>query len=87
MIRTVISIPFTQKGDEPMRGIIEDFEENICIIEVEGTTRDCNRDLIDSSAKVGDVVEWNGTKWVVNHEQTVKRVKEIKDLMDQLWED
>ncbi|MNC38819.1 hypothetical protein D3C75_874460 [compost metagenome] len=70
-----------------MKGIIEDFEENICIIEVDGKTSDFDRDLVDSSAKVGDVVEWNGTKWVINHEQTVERTKEIKDLMDQLWED
>ncbi|MNF11936.1 hypothetical protein D3C80_2132820 [compost metagenome] len=59
----------------------------MCIIEIDGKTRDFNRDTVDSSAKVGDVVEWNGTKWVVNHEQTVQRTKEIKDLMDQLWED
>ncbi|MNW36988.1 Protein of unknown function [Fontibacillus panacisegetis] len=70
-----------------MTGIIEEFEGNLCIIEVDGKTRDFSRDLVDSSAKAGDVVEWNGTKWVVNCERTVERTKEIKDLMDQLWED
>ncbi|MNV96031.1 hypothetical protein D3C71_1909860 [compost metagenome] len=50
-------------------------------------TRDINRDLIDSNAKVGDVVEWNGTKWLVNPERTVERSRKIQDLMDQLWED
>lgn len=70
-----------------MTGIIEEFEGNLCIIEVDGKTCDFSRDLVDSSAKAGDVVEWNGTKWVVNCERTVERTKEIKDLMDQLWED
>ncbi|MNW48062.1 hypothetical protein D3C74_254110 [compost metagenome] len=70
-----------------MIGIIEEFEEDICILEVDGVTRDINKDLIDSNAKVGDVVEWNGTKWLVNPERTVERSRKIQDLMDQLWED
>lgn len=70
-----------------MNGIIEGFEGSICIIEIDGKMQDIPRNTIDPSAKIGDIVEWDGEKWLPNRSETEKRTKEIQDLMDQLWED
>lgn len=71
----------------PMTGIIEGFEGSICMIEIDGRMQDIPRSTVDPSAKAGDIVEWDGEKWIPNQQQTEKRSKKIKDLMDQLWED
>lgn len=70
-----------------MFGIIDRFEEDYCIIEVDGHTRDILRNLVESTAKAGDVVDWDGSKWVTNQEMTHKRSKEIQTLMNDVWED
>lgn len=70
-----------------MLGIIDRFEEGYCIIEVDGHTRDILRYLVESTAKAGDVVEWDGSKWVTNQQMTHKRSKEIQTLMNDVWED
>ena len=70
-----------------MLHVVDRFEGEFCIIESEGVTRDVPRKLVDPGVKPGDVVEWSGGKWVANREQTASRSKEIKSLMDELWED
>ncbi|WP_019636183.1 DUF3006 domain-containing protein [Paenibacillus fonticola] len=68
-------------------GIIEGFEGDYCIIEIDGKTTDVLRSLVHASAKTGDVVIWNGSQWNVDVQQTEQRSKHIKSLMDELWED
>lgn len=70
-----------------MLAIIDSFEEDYCIIEVDGVTKDVKKSLVDKSAKVGDVVKWNGYKWETDRHETLKRSRSIKKLMDALWED
>lgn len=70
-----------------MIGIIDRFEEDYCIIEVDGRTRDIHRNLVEPTAKAGDIVEWDGSKWVTNQQMTHKRSKEIQTLMNDVWED
>ncbi|MNJ36168.1 hypothetical protein D3C77_309470 [compost metagenome] len=70
-----------------MLAIIDSFEGDYCIIEVDGVTQNINKSLVEKSAKVGDVVEWNGQKWITNRNQTIERSRSIKKLMDDLWED
>jgi len=68
-------------------GIIEGFEDEFCNIEVDGRIQAVPRTKVDASAKRGDVVEWNGIKWIPNQALTRKRSKEIQSLMDDVWED
>ncbi|AZK46928.1 DUF3006 domain-containing protein [Paenibacillus lentus] len=68
-------------------GIIEGFEGEYCIIEVDGVTRDVPRRLVSVSAKTGDVVEWNGSQWNTNIQQTKERSDYIKSLMNDVWDD
>lgn len=80
-------IKFIQKGELPVVGIIDRFEDEYCVIEVDGLTRDVIRHLVETGAKTGDVVEWDGSKWIINQQKTIERSKEIQTLMDDVWED
>ncbi|GGA21360.1 DUF3006 domain-containing protein [Paenibacillus physcomitrellae] len=67
--------------------VLEGFEGNYAIIEINGETRDIERKLVEAKAKEGDVLNWDGEKWVVDPEATSERSSRIKKLMDELWED
>ncbi|WP_277584275.1 DUF3006 domain-containing protein [Psychrobacillus antarcticus] len=70
-----------------MKGIVDRFEGNIVVIEINGHTQDISKDMVNTDVKVSDVVELVNGKWVSKKEQTDKRKKEIKSLMDSVWED
>ena len=70
-----------------MKGIVDRFEGDFVVIEMEGNMKDVPKKQVDSSVKVNDVVELVDGKWVVKGEETEKRKKEIKALMDSVWED
>ena len=70
-----------------MKGIVDRFEGNIVVIEIDGNTQDISKDIVNSDVKVSDVVELVNGKWVTKKEETDKRKKEIKSLMDSVWED
>lgn len=70
-----------------MTGIVEGFEGDYCILEIEGQTRDIPRQQIDASVQAGDVVIWNGEKWIPDHARTQERTRNIQKLMDEVWED
>lgn len=70
-----------------MAHIVEGFEGDYCIIESDGKKRDIPRKLVDPTVKTGDVVEWNGRKWMANRNTTDDRSRDIKALMDEVWED
>ena len=70
-----------------MKGIVDRFEGDFVVIEVEGNTKDISKKQVDSSVKVNDVVELVDGKWIVKEADTERRRKEIKELMDSVWED
>jgi hypothetical protein len=70
-----------------MKGIVDRFEGDFVIIEIEGITQDVPKEMVDPNVKVNDVVELVNGKWITKKEETEKRKKEIKSLMDSVWED
>lgn len=70
-----------------MKGIVDRFEGNIVVIEIDGNTQDISRDIVDSTVKVNDVVELVNGLWITQKEESATRSKEIKNLMDSVWED
>lgn len=70
-----------------MLGIIDRFEGDIAVVELDGKTQDYPKSLFPKSAKVGDVVEINGDKIIVLQDKTDKLRKEIEELMEEVWED
>lgn len=72
---------------EILKGIIDRFEEQIAVVEIEGTTYNFDKSLFPKTAEPGDFVEIKGTQITILKEETEKRRKEIEKLMDELWED
>lgn len=70
-----------------MKGIIDQFEGNWVVVEIDGQAKDFKRSIFPREASVGDVVEITGNKVTVLKNETEKLRKEIEDLMDDVWED
>jgi hydrogenase maturation factor len=69
-----------------VKGIIDRFEEEYAVIEIGDVTKDVLRELLPREAKPGDVVIIKDNEITIGHEETEKRRKEMKNLMDDLWE-
>lgn len=70
-----------------MKGIIDRFEGEFVVIEVDGETRDIPRAEVHPDVKVNDAVVVVDGIWIVDEQETVNRNEQIKKLMDQVWED
>lgn len=70
-----------------MKGIIDQFEGDWVIVEINGETKDFKRSIFPEEAEVGDVVEITGNHVKILKNETEKLRKEIEDLMDEVWED
>jgi len=70
-----------------MNGIIDRFEGNWAVIEINGATNNIDKSIVDSTAKEGDVVTLVNGVWKVDAEATAERSRHIKSLMDSVWED
>jgi ribosomal protein L21E len=70
-----------------MKGIIDRFEGDIVVIEIDGKTKDFPKSIFPNEAEVGDVVNIDGDKVTVDKKATEKLRKEIEDLMNEVWED
>lgn len=70
-----------------MNGIVDRFEGNIVVIEIDGSTQDIPKDFVDPTVKVNDVVELVNGIWTTKKQESASRKKKIKSLMDSVWED
>lgn len=70
-----------------MLHIVEGFEGDLCILESDGRSRPVPRSQVDPSVKPGDVVEWDGEKWSPNLQETERRTRHIRTLMEEVWEE
>ncbi|RUS44565.1 DUF3006 domain-containing protein [Cohnella sp. AR92] len=70
-----------------MKGIVDRFEGDIVVIEIDGQPRDFPRHSVDKDVKAGDVVELLENVWIKNATETVRRSQEIKKLMDDVWDE
>ncbi|WP_316571344.1 DUF3006 domain-containing protein [Neobacillus sp. YIM B06451] len=70
-----------------MRGIIDRFEGELVVIEVDGDMRDFPKEIFPTEAEPGDVVEIVDGKVTILNAETDKLKKEIEDLMREIWED
>jgi hypothetical protein len=74
-------------GGTKMKGIIERFEGEFVIIEIDGVTKDFAKTNVDDNISTGDSVEFFNGKWIRDEVETTNRTKKIKKLMNDLWED
>jgi len=70
-----------------MKGIVDRFEGNLVVIEIDGKTQDIPKNHVEPDVQVSDVVELVDGKWMAKKDETATRKKKIKSLMDSVWED
>lgn len=70
-----------------MKGIIDRFEGEWVVVEIDGETQDFNRSIFPKEAEVGDVVVFTDGQVELLKEETQQLKKEIEQLMEELWED
>ena len=69
-----------------MEGIIDRFEGNIVVIEIDGQTKDFPKSQVHTSCKPNDVVLLVDGVWRPNISKTKKRQEHIQNLMNDVWE-
>jgi len=70
-----------------MKGIIDRFEDDLVVVEIDGETKDFPKKIFPPEAAAGDVVEIKDSKVFVLKNETERLRKEIEDLMAEVWED
>lgn len=70
-----------------MIGIVDRIEGEFFVIEIDGITKDIHKSQVNENVSINDTVELINGIWTSNEKITEERSKQIKTLMDQLWED
>ncbi|WP_342511909.1 DUF3006 domain-containing protein [Sporosarcina sp. FSL K6-1522] len=70
-----------------MKGIVDRFEGDFVVIEIDGETQDIPKALVEDSVQVNDCVTLQHNKWRTVKSETEIRKNTIKSLMDSVWED
>lgn len=68
-------------------GIIDRFEGDFVVVEINGETKDFPKIILPKDANIGDVIEIKGNNVQIMKDKTLQRKKEIEELMKELWED
>ncbi|MFB5253678.1 DUF3006 domain-containing protein [Bacillus mycoides] len=68
------------------RGIIDRFEGEIAVIEINNSTINVLKSKLPSTAKEGDVLIIDDDNYTIDKDETTKRRREVQDLMDKLFE-
>ncbi len=69
-----------------MKGIVDRIEKDVVVIEIEKEIFNFNIDIFPEDIKEGDLVEYEGDKFIILEDETKKREKEIRDLFHSLIE-
>ncbi|WP_242275105.1 DUF3006 domain-containing protein [Bacillus cereus group sp. BfR-BA-01445] len=67
------------------RVIIDRFEGELAVIEVNNVTMDVPKSKLPSTSKEGDVLIIEGDTYTIDKDETDKRRREIQDLMHKLF--
>ena len=68
------------------RGIIDRFEGELAVIEINNSTIDVPKSKLPATAKEGDVLIIEDDNYTIDKDETAKRRREVQDLMDKLFE-
>ncbi|WP_238985081.1 DUF3006 domain-containing protein [Bacillus kwashiorkori] len=69
------------------KGIVDRFEGDWVIIEIDGKTYNIEKSKVHPHVKVDDVVILMDEQWRTDEAETRARSKQIKQLMDSVWDD
>ncbi|ANS51930.1 hypothetical protein BT246_66380 (plasmid) [Bacillus thuringiensis] len=68
------------------RGIIDRFEGELAVIEINNSTIDVPKSKLPSTAKEGDVLIIEDGTYTIDKNETDKKRREVQNLMDKLFE-
>ncbi|WP_144697722.1 DUF3006 domain-containing protein [Fictibacillus phosphorivorans] len=80
-------LPLLLKRSDSLKGIIDRFEGDFVVVEINGKTKDFLRTQFPKEAKPGDVVIIEKSNVTIAKDETDKLRKEIEELMNEVWED
>ncbi|APF27848.1 hypothetical protein NPD7_3170 [Clostridium sporogenes] len=71
-----------------MKGIIDRFEENFAIVELEDKKIiNIDKNIIPKKAKEGDVINIKGDIITLNEKESERLKKEIDELTEDMWKE
>lgn len=70
-----------------IKGIIDRFEDEYVIIEIEGENKVVKRSDIPREAKEGDILVFSRNTWIINKDAADQRRNNIDQLAKELWSD
>lgn len=71
-----------------MKGIIDRFEENFAIVELDDKTMvNIDKNIIPKKAKEGDVINIEGDSITLNKKESRILKKEIEELTEDMWKE
>ncbi|RSD26986.1 DUF3006 domain-containing protein [Mesobacillus subterraneus] len=70
-----------------IKGIIDRFEGEVAVVEINGQTKDYPKTIFPKDATTGDVVIIENGQGKVLKNETEKLRKEVEALMDEVWEE
>ncbi|APH16690.1 hypothetical protein NPD5_2205 [Clostridium sporogenes] len=71
-----------------MKGIIDRFEENFAIVELEDKRIiNIDKSIIPKKAKEGDVINIEGDTITLNEKESERLKKEIDELTEDMWKE
>lgn len=68
------------------KAIIDRFEGDYAILEIEDVMSPIKRSDIPEDAKEGDVLTYADKQWQIDHEATARLKNDIQALADEVWE-
>jgi hypothetical protein len=68
-----------------IKGIIDRFEDDLVILEIEGENKVVKRCDIPQEAREGDVVVFAHNSWTIDKDGTRDRKNNIDKLANELW--
>ncbi|SDZ06089.1 Protein of unknown function [Proteiniborus ethanoligenes] len=69
-----------------MKGIIDRFEENFAVVELEDNTmQNIPKELLPREAEEGTVIIIDGERIYIDKDETLERKKRIDELFDELF--
>jgi hypothetical protein len=69
-----------------IKGIIDRFEGEYAVVEIEGLMKSIKRRDVPAEAREGDLMVFAENGWIIDRENTAKLKKEIQKLADEVWE-
>ncbi|MGI5921790.1 MAG: DUF3006 domain-containing protein [Syntrophomonadaceae bacterium] len=70
-----------------IKGVIDRFEGQFGVIEIEGKVKLVDRNDLPRDAREGDSVAFSHNRWILDKADTALRKEKIERLADKLWND